>query len=176
MKGNLTGVSAALVGNVVIALGLNFQKLSHLQIIKSELEGGVGADEGLPNDEEHDTETIRPASSNPILRLIFSAKDVVTEGIKRDAQYLKNGTFWLGLALTTLGESSNFIAYGLSPAPLVAPLGSCALVANCIFSPLLLRESFGTQEIIGSALCIIGAFVLIASNTGRDGQVGTITH
>ncbi|TIA93567.1 hypothetical protein E3P99_00043 [Wallemia hederae] len=158
MRGDLTGVIAAVLGNVVIALGLNFQKLCHIQI-----EGSV--------DRDRDTDTEQPSPTNPLLRVVHRIKERVQESLDRDAQYLSHPTFWLGLALTTIGESSNFIAYGLSPAPLVAPLGSCALVANCLFSPLLLGESFGLQEVVGSALCIIGAFVLIASNTGRDGKV-----
>ncbi|TIA98513.1 hypothetical protein E3P96_03137 [Wallemia ichthyophaga] len=128
MKGNVAGVVAAIAGNVVIALGLNIQKLSHLQI---------------SNLEEND-DTL---------------------------QYLRNGTFWVGLAMSSLGECCNFIAYGLSPAPLVAPLGSCALVANGIFSPILLQESFGLQEIAGSMLCITGAFILVSSNTAREDNV-----
>ena len=167
MRGNLTGVIAAVLGNVVIALGLNFQKLCHIQI-----EGSVDRDTDTEQPQpEFDATTIKPSSTNPLLRAVQLVNERVQESLDRDAQYLSHPTFWLGLSLTTIGESSNFIAYGLSPAPLVAPLGSCALVANCLFSPLLLGESFGLQEVVGSALCIIGAFVLIASNTGRDGKV-----
>ncbi|TIB78795.1 hypothetical protein E3Q23_00639 [Wallemia mellicola] len=175
MQGNLIGVTLALLGNIVIALGLNFQKLSHLQITSSEIESGTtfvnrtGDDEVLPA-EDDDRATIKPTSDNSLKLLLLNLRDSVVKAIKNDAKYLKSGTFWIGLGLTTLGESSNFIAYGLSPAPLVAPLGSVALVANCLFSPLLLKEHFGLQEILGSSLCIIGAFVLIASNKNRDGQ------
>jgi hypothetical protein len=36
-----------------------------------------------------------------------------------------------------MGELCNFAAYGFSPASVVAPLGTAALVANWAFAPLV---------------------------------------
>lgn len=64
---------------------------------------------------------------------------------------------WLGFLLMNVGETGNFISYAFAPASVVAPLGmvtfffssTCqrdltllqfALIANCLFAPLLLHE------------------------------------
>lgn len=63
---------------------------------------------------------------------------------------------WLGFLLMNVGETGNFISYAFAPASVVAPLGTVvtfyhtcgrsltffqfALIANCLFAPLLLHE------------------------------------
>jgi hypothetical protein len=69
---------------------------------------------------------------------------------------------WLGFTLMNIGEMGNFISYGFAPASVVAPLGTVstlitfyrtvhaptriaskfALIANCVFAPIMLKESF----------------------------------
>jgi len=48
----------------------------------------------------------------------------------------------LGFVLMNIGELGNFISYAFAPASLVAPLGTFALLANCLFAPLMLSEKF----------------------------------
>ena len=160
---SILGVSIALIGNIIIALGLNFQKLSHFSITQND---DTEPEPIQRQDVDDDEITIRPNKNNPITYL----KHKLNEGIQRDAKYLNSGKFWLGLCLTTCGESANFIAYGLSAPFLVAPLGSFALVANCLFAPLILKEKFQFEDILGSILCIFGAFILIASNTNDKNE------
>jgi magnesium transporter len=54
--------------------------------------------------------------------------------------FLRSKLWWTGLLLMALGESGNFASYAFAPASLIAPLGSCALLANIGFAKLLLSE------------------------------------
>jgi hypothetical protein len=59
-----------------------------------------------------------------------------------ESDYLKSKLWWLGFLLMNIGECGNFISYAFAPASVVAPLGTFALMANCVFAPLLLKERF----------------------------------
>ncbi|ORY34603.1 magnesium transporter NIPA-domain-containing protein [Naematelia encephala] len=89
-----------------------------------------------------------------------AGRDEVEEGM-----YLRSKLWWLGMALITIGEGGNFLSYGFAPASVVAPLGTVALVANCIFAPLILKERFHLRELFGMVLAILGAVTVVwASN------------
>lgn len=59
------------------------------------------------------------------------------------------------------GELGNFLAYGLAPASVVAPLGTIALVTNAVIAPFVLKEKFRTQDLLGIVLSIGGAVVIV---------------
>ncbi|KZT62885.1 DUF803-domain-containing protein [Calocera cornea HHB12733] len=82
--------------------------------------------------------------------------------------YLRSKLWWIGLTLMTLGETGNFLSYAYAPASIVAPLGTVALIANCIFAPLLLHEQLRKLELFGVALAIIGAVTVVASSESND--------
>ncbi|GAA93742.1 uncharacterized protein L969DRAFT_42854 [Mixia osmundae IAM 14324] len=82
--------------------------------------------------------------------------------------YLRSKLWWLGLTLMAIGEASNFISYGLAPASLVAPLGSVALIANCFVAPLLLKETFRKQDIIGIGMSVIGVSTVVISSQSSE--------
>ncbi|KIR38978.1 hypothetical protein I307_01691 [Cryptococcus deuterogattii 99/473] len=79
--------------------------------------------------------------------------------------YLKSKLWWLGMVLIAVGEGGNFLSYGFAPASVVAPLGTVALIANCIFAPLILGERFRTRDMVGMALAIIGAVTVVQSSS-----------
>jgi hypothetical protein len=60
----------------------------------------------------------------------------------RNVPYLQKKLWWAGITLMILGEVGNFAAYGFAPATLVAPLGAVSVVANAIYSTVLLGEQF----------------------------------
>lgn len=75
---------------------------------------------------------------------------------------------WLGFLLMNVGETGNFISYAFAPASVVAPLGTFALIANCLFAPLLLQERLRTRDLFGVVLAMIGAItVVLSSNTSE---------
>ncbi|KAJ3781181.1 hypothetical protein GGU10DRAFT_336575 [Lentinula aff. detonsa] len=58
----------------------------------------------------------------------------------------------------------NFISYAWAPASIVALLGTFALVANCLFSPLIQGERFRKRDIFGITIAIIGAVTVVLSS------------
>ncbi|ORX37569.1 magnesium transporter NIPA-domain-containing protein [Kockovaella imperatae] len=85
-----------------------------------------------------------------------------------EGQYLKSKLWWLGMCLIAVGEGGNFLSYGFAPASVVAPLGTVALIANCIFAPLILRERFHAKELIGMGLAIVGAVTVVYSSNASN--------
>jgi drug/metabolite transporter (DMT)-like permease len=62
-----------------------------------------------------------------------------------------------------LGEAGNFIAYGIAPASLVAPMGAIAVISNAILSRIILKESSSYKSYAG-VVCALGGTVLIILN------------
>ncbi|KAG6837953.1 hypothetical protein H0H93_008347 [Arthromyces matolae] len=97
-------------------------------------------------------------------------QDMVEE--HNETEYLKSKLWWLGFFLMNVGETGNFISYAWAPASVVAPLGTFALIANCLFAPLLLGEHFRQRDLIGITIAIVGAVTVVlstnASNTRLD--------
>ncbi|WVR07918.1 hypothetical protein IAU60_004961 [Kwoniella sp. DSM 27419] len=85
-----------------------------------------------------------------------------------EGMYLRSRLWWCGMVLIALGEGGNFLSYGFAPASVVAPLGTVALIANCIFAPLILRERFYRRELFGMALAILGAVTVVWSSNGSN--------
>lgn len=75
--------------------------------------------------------------------------------------YLKRPMWWAGMLMLLFGELGNFLAYGMASAAVVAPLGTVALVTNALIAPFVLKEKFRTQDLIGIALAIGGAVVVV---------------
>ncbi|EKD02358.1 hypothetical protein A1Q2_03337 [Trichosporon asahii var. asahii CBS 8904] len=86
-------------------------------------------------------------------------------GVDGEGDYLRSKLWWAGLGLMGLGETGNFLSYGFAPASVVAPLGTVALIANCFFAPLILRESFTRRNVLGMTLAIVGAVTVVWSAT-----------
>lgn len=63
-----------------------------------------------------------------------------------------------------IGETGNFLAYGIAPASLVAPLGAVTVVSNALLSRIVLKERLSWSSIGGVVLALAGA-VLITLNT-----------
>ena len=108
-----------------------------------------------------------------------------------EGMYLKSRLWWLGLSLIAVGEGGNFLSYGFAPASVVAPLGTVvsispvsrtrlglmvqALIANCIFAPLILREKFHAKELIGMGLAIVGAITVVYSSNASNPRVSGVS-
>ncbi|KAI0637919.1 DUF803-domain-containing protein [Trametes polyzona] len=85
-----------------------------------------------------------------------------------ETDYLKSKLWWLGFLLMNVGELGNFISYAFAPASVVAPLGTFALIANCIFAPLMLGERFRKRDFLGIIIAIIGAVTVVLSANPSD--------
>jgi len=85
-----------------------------------------------------------------------------------ESDYLKSKLWWTGFLLMNIGEMGNFISYAFAPASVVAPLGTFALIANCIFAPLMLKERFRNRDFLGILIAIIGAVTVVLSSNPSD--------
>lgn len=90
-----------------------------------------------------------------------------------EGAYLSSPLWWLGLGMIAIGEAGNFLSYGFAPASVVAPLGTVALIANVIFSPLILGESFTRRNLLGTGLAILGAVTVVWSSRDSNPRVGS---
>ncbi|KAN0097300.1 Magnesium transporter NIPA domain containing protein [Tylopilus felleus] len=97
------------------------------------------------------------------------------DGDRNESDYLRSRLWWTGFVLMNVGETGNFISYAFAPASVVAPLGTFALVANCFFAPLLLKERFRPRDIFGIFLAIIGATTVVFSSPSSDGPPPVLT-
>lgn len=86
----------------------------------------------------------------------------------QESEYLKSKLWWLGFLLMNVGETGNFISYAFAPASVVAPLGTFALIANCLFAPLLLQERLRKRDLFGVFLAVIGAITVVLSSNTSD--------
>ncbi|KAH7931387.1 DUF803-domain-containing protein [Leucogyrophana mollusca] len=103
----------------------------------------------------------------------LSTKDLEEDGNESD--YLRSKLWWFGFILMNVGETGNFISYAFAPASVVAPLGTFALMANCLFAPLMLKERFRPRDLIGILLAVIGATTVVLSTPSSDGSPPTLT-
>ncbi|OCH95958.1 DUF803-domain-containing protein [Obba rivulosa] len=90
---------------------------------------------------------------------------------RNEGDYLKSKLWWLGFLLMNVGEMGNFISYAFAPASVVAPLGTFALIANCIFAPVMLKEHFRKRDFFGIVVAIIGAVTVVLSANASDTQL-----
>ena len=60
-----------------------------------------------------------------------------------------------------LGEIFNFAAYAFAPAILVTPLGALSVLVGAVLGSYFLNEELGTLGKLGSALCLIGAVIIV---------------
>lgn len=71
------------------------------------------------------------------------------------------------------GEICNFAAYAFAPAILVTPLGALAVLIGAVLGSYFLNEELGTLGKLGSAICLIGA-VIIVLHAPPDEDIQTI--
>lgn len=72
-----------------------------------------------------------------------------------------------------VGEICNFAAYAFAPAILVTPLGALSVLIGAVLGSYFLREELGTLGRLGSAICLIGA-VIIVLHAPPDEDIQTI--
>ncbi|KAI0541469.1 magnesium transporter NIPA-domain-containing protein [Xylaria digitata] len=186
---SLIGIVTAIVGNVLIALALNVQRYSHLQLHRKRVEAREQAKEASrriqnnhhnggavgtrPNDapvEEDDDGNA--TETDPLTQSFRSYGSNWTESSgdtpKVASTYLKSPSWWLGQVLMTVGEMGNFLAYGFAPASIVSPLGVVALISNCVIAPIFFGEVFRKRDFWGVLIAVGGAITVVLSAKGEE--------
>ncbi|OAA76272.1 DUF803 domain membrane protein [Akanthomyces lecanii RCEF 1005] len=75
--------------------------------------------------------------------------------------YMRNPLWWAGIATLGIGEICNFAAYAFAPAILVTPLGALSVLIGAVLGSYFLKEDLGILGKLGSAICLIGAVVIV---------------
>mmetsp|Transcript_7904 Transcript_7904/g.23791 ORF Transcript_7904/g.23791 Transcript_7904/m.23791 type:complete len:200 (-) Transcript_7904:77-676(-) len=91
----------------------------------------------------------------------------------RNVPYTQKKLWWAGIILMVVGELGNFAAYGFAPATLVAPLGAVSVVANAVYSTVLLGEEFRRRDVSGTLLVIAGGAGLVYFSPREERQLDT---
>ena len=105
--------------------------------------------------------------------------------------YLRSPLWWAGIAtrelayfyatgtelthgnIVGIGEVCNFAAYAFAPAILVTPLGALSVLIGAVLGSYFLHEELGTLGKLGSAICLIGAVVIVL-HAPPDEEIETI--
>ncbi|KAK4156709.1 hypothetical protein C8A00DRAFT_30372 [Chaetomidium leptoderma] len=87
--------------------------------------------------------------------------------------YLRSPTWWAGIICLVIGEIFNFAAYAFAPAILVTPLGALSVLIGAVLGSYMLKEELGTLGKLGSAICLIGA-VIIVLHAPPDEEIETV--
>ncbi|KAI1757758.1 magnesium transporter NIPA-domain-containing protein [Xylaria castorea] len=185
---SLIGIVTAIVGNILIALALNVQRYSHIQLHRRRVEARERAREAMkPAQDPHRNGygAIEAPSSNspaeedddatethPLAQSFQSNGSNWTESSgdtpKVTSTYLKSPSWWLGQVLMTVGETGNFLAYGFAPASIVSPLGVVALISNCVIAPIFFGEVFRKRDFWGVLIAVGGAITVVLSAKGEE--------
>lgn len=189
---SLIGIITAIVGNILIALALNVQRYTHLQLHKKKLEARQrardaerrfqhgarstnGGNNSNSNNSTHNINEIEPelddvneaSETQPLAQSFRSGDSSLSSDRNGDgavtSSYLQSPSWWVGQILMTIGEMGNFLAYGFAPASIVSPLGVVALVSNCIIAPLFFGEIFRKRDFWGVVIAVAGAVVVVLS-------------
>lgn len=72
-----------------------------------------------------------------------------------------------------IGEVCNFAAYAFAPAILVTPLGALSVLIGAVLGSYFLKEELGILGKLGSAICLIGAVVIVL-HAPPDEEIETI--
>jgi drug/metabolite transporter (DMT)-like permease len=87
--------------------------------------------------------------------------------------YMKSPLWWAGIATLGIGEVCNFAAYAFAPAILVTPLGALSVLIGAVLGSYFLKEELGVLGKVGSAICLIGAVVIVL-HAPPDKEITTI--
>lgn len=77
------------------------------------------------------------------------------------------------VTIVVIGEICNFAAYAFAPAILVTPLGALSVLIGAVLGSYFLNEELGILGKLGSAICLIGA-VIIVLHAPPDEDIETI--
>lgn len=157
------GYVLAIAGNVVVSLSLNTQRYAHKKLEEADEDRGKNKLHSQPDLEEQQQDDRHETAGD-------DAHDspIGHDHAESRKTYLSSPYWWAGILLLAVGETGNFLAYAFAPASVVAMLGTCGLIANAAFAPLILHEHFRAKDLLGIALAIAGAVMVVLSADTQD--------
>ncbi|KAG2165092.1 hypothetical protein JADG_004831 [Aureobasidium aubasidani] len=192
---SLIGIITAIIGNILISFALNTQRYAHIRLNRQYQQDEEerkrdkrSANRGSQQEriaEESEQQNLNgngshaeASESDPLLPSSASTSSESTIRPNKNStatgpkSYLKSPIWWLGIALMTVGEAGNFLAYGFAPASVVSPLGVVALVSNCLIAPLLLHEQFRIRDGLGVIVAVGGCVTVVLSASDNNPKLG----
>jgi len=190
---SIIGITTAIIGNVLISFALNTQRYAHIRLNRQyhqdeeerkrdkRSRSRVSQQERIAEEravQNLNGNGVEPNESDPLLpsSASTSSESTIRPNKKSPAtgpkSYLKSPIWWLGIALMTVGEAGNFLAYGFAPASIVSPLGVVALVSNCLIAPLLLHEQFRIRDGFGVIVAVGGCVTVVLSASDNNPKLG----
>ncbi|KAL4159977.1 hypothetical protein PRNP1_000549 [Phytophthora ramorum] len=74
---------------------------------------------------------------------------------------LKQPLWMLGFGLVCLGSLLDFVAFGMAPQTLLAPLAALSLVWNMLIAPIFHKEKVTRQNLLSTAIIFIGVTLTV---------------
>ena len=188
---SLIGIITAIIGNILISFALNTQRYAHIRLHRQRQQAeqaskrakrasDYGSEQSrmAAQREAHNLNHADAAETDPLLPSSASSSSESTVRPSKDSSgvaqtsYLQSPYWWLGIALMTVGEAGNFLAYGFAPASIVSPLGVVALVSNCLIAPLMLHERFRKRDGFGVIVAVAGCVTVVLSASDNTPKLG----
>ncbi|CEG43108.1 Phospholipase D, Pi-TM-PLD [Plasmopara halstedii] len=124
-----------------------------------------------------------------LISLVFSVLNSVGINLQKlsmsrnDTAKTKKTTFkqplWmLGFGLVCLGSLLDFVAFGMAPQTLLAPLAALSLVWNMLIAPIFHKEKVTRQNLIATAIIFIGVTltVIFAGHSTPSYELNDLIH
>jgi magnesium transporter len=182
---SLIGIVTAIIGNILISFALNIQRYAHIRLsqersLKKEKSKSIAKSiqngYGTTGANGHHVTELDGENDDPLQTSFHStntqSSGCLDEDHKHDSTYLRSPYWWGGIALMTIGETGNFLAYGFAPASIVSPLGVVALISNCVIAPIMLKERFRIRDFWGVVVAVAGAVVVVLSAKQQEKKLG----
>ena len=142
----IAGFSIGLAFSFLAALGLNLQKLSMNREGESYILHPGMTLIALTSPSHHPPPALHPAALKP-------------EASRRPT--IKQPLWVIGLSLITSGSLLDFVAFGMAPQSLLAPLGALSLVWNLLIAPLFNSEKLTRQNMVATCIIIFGTLLTV---------------
>ncbi|GMI10629.1 hypothetical protein TrRE_jg10744 [Triparma retinervis] len=92
-------------------------------------------------------------------KLSMNREALKPESVRRPT--IRQPLWVIGLSLITSGSLLDFVAFGMAPQSLLAPLGALSLVWNLLIAPLFNAEKLTRQNMIATGIIIFGTLLTV---------------
>ena len=153
----LIGVGLAVLGSAMVGISYTASKTAHNKVMGKS--SGQRAAAGASNNE-----------TAPLLATIPE------EGEDHEDEYsitetMKHPEWWMSMALLTVGEICNFMAYGYAPTSVIATLGTMSIIAGALSGYFYLGERIRPWNMVGMLVSVLGAIIIVMFSRAEEPQL-----
>lgn len=162
MFATLIGVLLAVIGSILIGGSYTASKTAHnyaLDKLKQEIE-------------QQSEETERLLDGSVEIDIEEDENEAIDSNLRYSmSEMTKIPIWWYGIIMLLVGEICNFMAYGFAPTSVVAPLGTLSIISGSISGFFYLGERVVARNIMGMALAICGATLVVLVGTSDESDL-----